>query len=139
MAYVTHVYGPALVSVFNKQVDIDSDTLKVMLVNGYTYSKTHQYKDVSITNESSGSGYTAGGATITSVTSSFNSTSNRWTFTGANVSWPSNTAPATGAVVYDDTPASSKPLLVYIDFGGSQTPLGLQWATDGIMYIPVPV
>lgn len=140
MAYTTHMYGPAQVCAWNKEVDLNTDTIKVMLVNGYTYSKTHQYKDVSVTNESSGSGYTAGGATIASCTISFDGGTNRATFDGADVTaWSSNTAVATGAVIYNDTPSSNKPLLFYIDFGGTQVPLGLQFSADGIHYINIPV
>jgi len=39
--------------------------------------------------------------------------------TSAAGSWSSATISAIGAVIYDSTPASNKPLAVYIDFGGT--------------------
>ena len=59
------VYGSFLSKALNKEIDVDTDVIKAMLVtSSYTYSAAHAYKS-SITNEVSGTGYTAGGATVT--------------------------------------------------------------------------
>jgi hypothetical protein len=60
-----YVYGSALKSIVNKEIDYDTDTIKVMLTTS-TYSpnrSTHRYKS-DVTNEVAGTGYTAGGATL---------------------------------------------------------------------------
>lgn len=45
------VYGPFLSKALNKEIDVDSDVIKAMLVtSAYTYSAAHAYKS-SITNE----------------------------------------------------------------------------------------
>ena len=49
-------------------VDYDTDTIKVMIVtSAYTYSAAHDFKD-DITNEVSGTNYTAGGTAVAGVT-----------------------------------------------------------------------
>lgn len=82
MAITANLYGPFLTKVFNKEIDLDTDVIKAMLVtSSYTFSAAHAYKS-SITNEISGTGYTAGGAT---VTCSFAYTAaNSWSVARAN-------------------------------------------------------
>ena len=62
MAVTAAWYGKAMLSILNKEVDLDTDTLKVMLCTStYTPNQdTHQYKS-DVTNEVSGTGYTATG------------------------------------------------------------------------------
>ena len=49
-------------------IDLDGDTFKIMLLSGtYTYDAAHAVKS-DITDEISGTGYSAGGATLASVT-----------------------------------------------------------------------
>lgn len=57
-------------SLAQKLVDIDSDTLKVMLLSAYTYASTHQFVSQvkAAGTESTDADYTAGGATLGSVT-----------------------------------------------------------------------
>lgn len=78
-----------------------TDTFKVMLLNGYTFANTHStITDVKAAGtEASGTGYTAGGVTLTSITA----TKSGWvvTFTCANPSWASSSITATDAVFYD--------------------------------------
>jgi hypothetical protein len=77
-------YTSALKSAFNKEIDLDSDTIKVMLcTSSYTPSQgTHQYKS-SITNEVTGTGYTAGGTTVASVSVSVSGTT--FAFDGGDI------------------------------------------------------
>ena len=119
-------------------LDMDNDTFKCMLtLTGYTPNfETHTNKS-DVTNEASGTGYTAGGETLTSVamTSSSDGTGTiKWD--ADDVSWTNSTLTAvTGAVIYDDTVTNDR-LIAYIDFGGSfSTTSGtfqIQWNPSGI-------
>lgn len=65
MAITARAYPTFLVKTLNKEIDFDSDTIKAMLVtSSYAFSAAHDYKD-DITNEVTGTGYTAGGTTVT--------------------------------------------------------------------------
>lgn len=131
-------------SLFNKEVDFDSDTIKGMLVNGYTWNQdTHQYKS-SVTSEvANGNGYTTGGATVTSPATAYTAGTNTLAMTGGNLSWPSSTFSATGLVLYDSTPATdaTRPIIGYVDFGGTQSPsngtLSVTWDAGGIATVTV--
>src|SRR5688572_14265661 len=87
-----------------------SATLKVALVTS-TYTPdidTHVFFD-DITNEVVGTGYTAGGATLASKTTTQNNTDNTGDADAANVTWATSTITARGAILYKDTgdPATS--------------------------------
>jgi len=105
-------------------VDLLTDTIKVALVASYTFDDTDEFwSDVSST-EITGTGYTAGGVTLSSVTASYNSGTKVWTFDCANPTWTTATFTADGAVVYQSTGTdSTSVLLAYTDFGGSQSPV----------------
>lgn len=100
-------------------VDLDTDTLKIMLVtSAYTPDfGVHDFK-ADVTNEVSGTGYTAGGETLTSL--SLTQSAGTITFDAADVTWASSTITARGAVIYDDT-VLNDPLICYIDFGSDQS------------------
>lgn len=140
MAVTAKVYGKFMLSLANKEIDLDTDTLKVMLcTSAYTPDQdAHQYKS-SVTNEVSGAGYTAGGATLASVTSAYNAGNNTWTLDAADTSWTGSTITARYAVVYDSSPASdaTRPLIAYIDFGAdvisSSGTFSIQWDAAGIV------
>ena len=138
----TKVYSALFGKVFDKEVDLLTDTLKVALVtSSYTPDQdAHDYwADVSA-NEASGTGYTAGGATLGSTTFTYDDGSNKWTFDGADVSWSSSTITARYAVIYDDT-ATSKNLIAYVDFGTDQSSSAgtftVSWNASGIFTITV--
>jgi len=141
MAVSAKWYGNAILKALNKEIDYDSDTIKVMLcTSSHTPDQdTHIYKDVSITNEVEGDGYTAGGATLASKTIAYTSGTNVIKLDAADVTWSDSTITARYAVIYDDTPVSNKPLLAYVDFGedvsstnGSFT---IMWNASGIATI----
>lgn len=122
MAVTAKMYAKAPLSFMSKTANLSSDTIKIALfTNALTPAQsTNQYFDASpyTSNQvASGNGYTTGGATLASVTLATSSLVT--TLDAADVSW---TVTSTGftyryAVVYDDTPASNKPLVAYIDFG----------------------
>ena len=115
------LYGITFLNMLNNthDVDLDTDTLKIMLVTDlYTPDfGTHDFK-ADVTNEVVGTGYTAGGETLTSL--SLTQSGGTITFDAADVTWSSSTITARAAVIYDDTIASD-PLICYIDFGSDQS------------------
>ena len=99
--------------------DTTADRFKVMLVtSGYTPNfGTHDFKS-DVTNEVSGTGYDAGGKSLTSVT--LTQSGGTITFDAADLTWASSTITARGAVVYDDS-LTNDPLIAYIDFGADKS------------------
>lgn len=122
MTVSPYTFGLATQSLFNKEVDWDTDTVKVMLcTSSYTPNvDTHRYKS-SVTNEVTGTGYTAGGATLATYTPAYDTTTNVLTLDCADPSWPSSTITARFAVFYVSTGTdATSPLLCYWDFGVDQ-------------------
>lgn len=137
-------YGQFFTCMANKEVDFNSDVIKALLVSSaYVFNQdTHKYKDVSITNElAAGGGYTVGGVAIPTPNFSYDATSNQTRFTGGNISWGSATFAARRCIVYDDTPAASKPLILCIDFEQDLSPvngtLAINWDALGLAYVQV--
>ena len=95
--------------------DTTADRFKVMLVtSSYTPNfGTHDFKS-DVTNEVSGTGYDAGGKSLSSVT--LTQSGGTITFDAADLTWASSTITARAAVVYDDS-LTNDPLICYIDFG----------------------
>lgn len=111
-----------------KQIDFANDVFKIILMaSGYTFDKDadHHYSDVSASEVANGNGYSTGGVTMSGVSVTEDDANDRttvawstdpsWTASGGNIA-------AIGAIVYDDT-AASKPIVGYIDFGGTETVL----------------
>ena len=120
-------YGQFFVNQLNGTtvVDFDTDTLKCALTtSSYTPNQdTHDYFN-DITNEvsSSGTGYTAGGVTLASVSVSYDAASNECRITFTDPSWTSATFTARYAVLYKSTGVSStSPLIAYVDMTSDQS------------------
>ncbi len=135
------IYNSAKQRLINGGIDLDTDTLKVMLVTS-TYVPDidlHVFKS-DVTNEVTGTGYTAGGAALTSPTVTVDNTNDRAAFDAADVTWASSTITARGAVVYKDTgTATTSPLLCYFDFTTDQISSNgnftIQWNSSGILLL----
>lgn len=101
-------------------IDLDTGTFGMMLVtSAYTPNKGTHAKRSDVTNEVTGTGYTSGGATLTSI-SVTNDTTNHWTkFTSASPSWATATITARGGVIYNKRggAATADELVCYLDFG----------------------
>lgn len=116
---------------------VDLASLKVMLVNGYTFAATETAIATAQASEVSGNGWTAGGEAIASAAVTTVNT-NEAMLDGANISVTAtggDIGPATGAVIYDSS-ANDNPLW-YIDFEGSETagdgtPFNITWDANGI-------
>ena len=136
------LYGQLMAKAFNKEVDFDSDTIKVMLTtSSYTPNQdTHVYKS-DVTNEVSGTGYTAGGQALTSKIVTYDSATNTVIMDAADTVWSASTITARYAVIYDDAGASdaTKVLLGYVDFGSDQSSTSgnftLTWDATGIIRV----
>jgi hypothetical protein len=117
-------------SLMNKEVDLNSDTIKCALFTSAhaPAQATDQYYDAAhgMTEVSAGGGYATGGAEITSP--SISTTDLTTTFDGAHPSWTITTGFTWRyACFYDDSPASNKPLISYLDMGTDQV-----WTTPGV-------
>jgi len=139
------LYGNFLKQALNKEIDWDSDTIKVaLLTSSYTPNQdTHDYLDDVSSYEVTGTGYTTGGITLSSKTSTYDGTNNVVILDAADVTWSSSTITARYAVVYDDSGASaaSKALIGYVDFGSDQSSTNgnftITWDSTGIVRITV--
>ena len=121
-------------------VDYDADTIKVMIVtSAYTYSAAHDFKD-DITNEVSGTNYTAGGTAVAGVT--FALDGDNAEFIHNDITWSQSGAGFSNGRVfiwYKDTgTASTSPLIMRMtegaDFGNVAGDLVLDGsATTGVL------
>lgn len=94
-----------------------TDDIKVALItSGYTPNvATHEFFDVSITNEhGTSSGYTVGGLALASKTLT-STVAGEWKFDSIDPAWTVAGTDLTAKmyVLYNNTPASNKPLLGY--------------------------
>jgi hypothetical protein len=85
-------------------------------------------------NEASGTGYTAGGATLTGTT--FAGNSGVATFDANDVTWSSSTLTGVrGVLIYDDSQASDNGIVLVDlgqDYATSNGSFVVQWDSDGI-------
>ena len=132
----TATYRDALKNVI--ALDMTAGTHKVaMYTNTLTPNFDADPATYSTSNEVSGTGYTAGGATLTSPTLVIGS--GNLTFDGADVSWASSTiSNARGAIIYADG-LSPKAMLVAIAFGADYSTVSgtftVQWSGSGIFVL----
>lgn len=121
-------------------IDLDTDTIKVMIVtNSYTPSQAHATK-ADITNEVSGTNYTARGATIAGVTLGLSSNTVQWIHN--DITWTmhaSGFANGRTYIWYKDTGVDATSLLIMYqqegaDFGNTTGDLLLDTsASTGVM------
>lgn len=136
------MYGKALLSLFNKEINWTADTIKCALfTSSHTPNQdTDQYYGT-LTNEvANGNGYTTGGVTLTNCAMSYNADANTVTLTADNPSWPDSTFSNRYAVIYDATPAN-KPLVCYQDWAVDKSPsagtFSITWPATGIVQATV--
>jgi hypothetical protein len=112
------IYNSAIDDIVRGAIDADTDTFKALLVtSSYTPNKdTHDKRD-DVTNEVTGTGYTAGGVT-TACTVTKDTANDKVTLQFAAVSWATSTITARALVIYKSTgTASTDNLVAYNDFG----------------------
>ena len=84
----------------------------------------------SATNEVSGTGYTAGGATLSSQAVAYDSSNNVAYFDAADPSWSSATITARGALIYNNT--KSNVSIAVLDFGSDYS------SSNGTFQVQLP-
>lgn len=105
-------------------IDYDSDTFKVMLLtSSATPNKDTWAKRSDVTNEVSGTGYTAGGAAVTVTVGSVDTTNDRVDITLGGATWSTATITARYAVYYKSRggASSADELVAVNDFGSDVT------------------
>lgn len=119
-------------------LSVGANTIKCALVtSSYTpVIDSHDFFD-DITSEVTGTGYTAGGLTLTTSVSQDN-TDDEGVFDANDAVWTSSVITARGAVIYKSTgTASTSPLICYIDFGADKSSDGgsftITWNSEGII------
>ena len=113
------IYNSFLDDVFRGNIDCDTDTFYVLLVtSSYTEDKDVHDKRDDVTNEVSGTGYTAGGVAAT-VTVTKDTVNDRIDVSLGSASWASSTITARKAVYYKRRggAASADELVAVNDFG----------------------
>lgn len=113
----------------NKGNVLESDTFYVMLVtSSYVPNRATHTKRSDVTNEVTSSGYTAGGA-ASAVIYALDTSGHKTTWTFADVSWTGVTFSTAGAVIYKHRGGASSAdnLVAYVDFGGTQSPSGVNF------------
>ena len=117
------IYNSAIYDASTGAIDFDTDTFKMMLVtSSYTAAKTHTKRNA-VTNEVSGTGYTAGGKQVTMLLQTVDNTNNDVEIFFDTVTWASSSITARGAVIYKKRsgPSYSDELIQYIDFVTDKT------------------
>lgn len=138
-------YGVPLKNLLNgaNLWDWDTDTIKISLHTS-TYTPdldTHDFWN-DATNEISGTGYSTGGATLTTSAATYDTASDQVRIDATDPQWTTASFTARIAVIYKSTGVSStSPLIIYIDFGGDETVTSgtftIQFDSTGIGYIDV--
>jgi lipopolysaccharide export LptBFGC system permease protein LptF len=136
------IYNSFKEKIMDGSIDLDTDTIKVMLVtSSYTASQDdhEDYNDVKAY-EVSGTNYTAGGATL-SVTISKDNTDNEGVMDATDITWATSTiSNARAAIVYKDSGNDATSWLIrYIDFGQNYSSAAgdfkITWNSEGIINI----
>lgn len=133
-------YNDMKEQLFKKIHDLVNDTVKVTLHTSYTPNiDSHQvWADVSATEYTTASGYTAGGKTLANKSVTQDNTNDRALWDADDPTWaslgPLSPATPSHAIIWNDTPSSpADPLLDYVVLGTTATNGGnytLQWSAS---------
>jgi hypothetical protein len=120
------IYNSAPDEMARGDLDFDTNTFKAMLVtSSYVPSKDNDDFRNDVTNEVSGTGYTAGGV-ASAVTVTKDTANDKVTIQFGAVSWASSTITARGCVYYKSRggASSADELVAYADFGSDVSSSG---------------
>jgi hypothetical protein len=143
-------FGQAIMQAFGSgvagnapNIDYLSDEIKVAL-----FTSAHapdQDADVfydasnGMTEVTQAGNYTTGGVVLGTKTLDYTAGTNVIKFGAADASWASSTITARYAEIYDNTPASNKPLLGFVDFGADVVSTNgtflIDWDAAGLLTI----
>ncbi len=130
------IYNSFKRDIMNGSIDLDTDTIKMMLVtSAYTPNIDTHTKRSDITGEVVGAGYTAGGMTLANKTVTVNTGTDKGVFTCDAISIPTATITARGCVLYKSRGGASNldEIIAYGDFGSDIV------STGGTFNITAPV
>jgi hypothetical protein len=126
------IYAQMYRSALHKEMNVESDTLKLMLTtSAYAYNVNTDRYQSSVTNEVTGTGYSAGGVALTGVT--VTDASVVYTLDANDAAFGTLTVSNIQvAVLYDSTPgsAATNPLLWLCDFGAPSSPGGVTFTVS---------
>jgi hypothetical protein len=137
------IYNKGKTEILNGGIDLLNDTIKVALVeSSYTPNKDNHDFFNDITDEVSGTGYTAGGEVLSNKSVEQDNTNERAEFDADDTVWVTSTITARAAILYkfiDDENPSTNPLIAYIDFGADYSTINedftIEWDSEGILYL----
>ena len=136
MAVTTNYYNNYFEQVMKGVFDHSADTFKCALTTStYTFVKTHDFFD-DITNEVVGTGYTAGGETLTTLSVTQDDTNDRAVVDFDDVEWTTSTITARSAIFYKVVGSAATDILwCEVDFGAdfssSATTFRIEIDADG--------
>jgi hypothetical protein len=113
-------------------IDWDADTFKAMIVtSAYTPNKATHTKRSDVTNETSGTGYTAGGVAVTATVTK-DTVNHRVDITFSDPSWATSTITGRALVLYKSRggASSADELIAYVDNGSDVSSSAGTWAFD---------
>lgn len=134
MAVTAYAYGKFAQYLANKQIDFDTDVIKVALfTSSYTPNQDTDDLYSNLSNEHAATGnYSTGGETLANA--SITQTANVLKLDGDNITWSSSTITARYAVIYD---SSNSCLIGFVDFGenmsSSNSDFTITWNASGII------
>ena len=142
MAVTVQLYNHTA-QLFASGANLSSDTYKLKLYTAVTFDATNTtLAGVGGTETTGGTGYIAGGQTLTNVTVT-TVTTNDAKFDADDVTWTASGGSITASygVIYNSTDAGSPPI-AFIEFGGSQsagsgTDFKVIWDSTGIFLFTV--
>lgn len=133
------LYNSAKMRILQGEFDFEEDEFKVALVSSIYIpdEDTHEFFE-DLSNEITGSGYSAGGKVLDNVVLSRDDDNDLVVLDGDSLNWSVATFTARAAVIYKNTGSSAtSPLLAYIDFEEDLEAAGedflLEWHEDGIL------
>lgn len=122
----TLIYNSFFEDLARGAIDLDTDTFRVLLTTStYSENKDTHLKRSDVTNEVTGTGYTAAGNTAT-ITVTKDTVNDRLDVTLGGTTWPTSTMTAQKAVYYKSRggAASADELVAVIDNGSDVTSTG---------------
>lgn len=118
MSNAFNKFNQFVADIANKNVNLGSDTLKVMLTNTLPVATNSQYSDISAGEVANGNGYTTGGVSATLTSSTQAGGTYKLVLGQPVITATGAVGPFRYAVLYDSTPVT-KTLIGWYDYGSS--------------------
>ncbi len=130
-------YNSFKVDLADGTINLATSAIKCMLVTSAYVPDIDTHVNVSnVTNEVTGTGYTAGGQLLTTKAVTVDTANDTAIFDADDVTWATSTITARGAVLYKETTGE---LIAYFDFVTDQVSSNgnfiVQWNAGGILTI----